>query len=97
MASKYRIGRMGKDSVTHAFCVKHNADGGITLSEVEDLSDAERRLVYAHFGAPRRVENGGLKDGALISYAHRVEPGELAHFEATVYALPEPFVPTAEG
>lgn len=80
-------------SIAHAFDLRRRDDGGLGISNVsEPPSDAERSLLYAHFGAPLVARGGGSVGETYVERSVKHVPGTPEHFLAAVHRLPPPYL-----
>jgi hypothetical protein len=93
MPSFWSIGRIDKKGkFVHAFDVKHVQGGGIKLFNVTRLSDAEKLIIFSHFGSPHKGMTGDeTKDGTMVEILNVTKPGTEEGFLRSVYSLPYPF------
>lgn len=89
----FHVAKLVKGDAEFAFDLRRREDGGLGISNVKIApSDAERTLIYTHFGSPARVRGGGEKNGRMIETIVTYQPGTPEHFLAAVHALPPPYV-----
>jgi hypothetical protein len=92
-AEVYQIGRMqAGGELEHAFNIRRTDEGGIKISKIERLTDAERRELFAHFGKSHMARTGGRDDqGGFWEGFAEVKPGTVEHFRKAVGNLPGRF------
>lgn len=83
----FKVGRRKGRALLPAFDIEQAAGGGIRLTNVSDLSDGERQLVYAHYGRPIRSKVVFKGEQHFRTF----QPGAAHHFEHASYVLPSPF------
>lgn len=89
--------KLGDGTYKYAFDLRRREDGGLGVSNVAiPLSDAERSMLFAHFGTQFATRSGGFsaERGFYETRETRV-PGTPEHFVAAVHRLPLPFTLTA--
>jgi len=91
----YHVAKKVNDgSYKHAFDLRRRDDGGLGISNVEiPLSDAERSMLFAHFGTQFSTRGGGFDSERGLHYETRETrtPGTPEHFVAAIHRLPLPF------
>ena len=93
---RWRIGRLGQTNsrVRFAFYLRRTEEGGLRISGMseEGITDTERQLLFAHFGAPKTVLTGGTdKDGTQWTGTTVSQPGTEEQFLDAMCMLPFPF------
>ncbi|MCH9835944.1 hypothetical protein K0U83_09790 [bacterium] len=97
MSEKFRVGKAPNVGVPkHAFDIRRTADGGIKISNITDLSDVDRKVLYRHFGSSVTARAGGTMmdsqgDPLQFTVLETEEPGSEKHFVMAVLDLPLPF------
>ena len=85
--------KLDDGSYQHAFDLRRRDDGGLGVSNVEiPLSNAERSMLFAHFGTQFATRAGGFTpERGFYETRETREPGTPEHFVAAVHRLPLPF------
>lgn len=84
----YRVGKVAPDgAVRPAFDVDRTEGGGIALSAIHNLTDADKMVILGHYGRP-------ITGRVLVKHMQHIrlfQPGTQAHFDQASFALPLPF------
>jgi len=89
MSETYQIGRKASgNELTHVFDIRRTDDGGIKLSKVVGLGDAERQMLLAHFGRPQTIRTGGRDGDEFWEGFKEAKPGTREHFLHAVNHIP---------
>jgi hypothetical protein len=89
----WKVAREDSGKHRHAFDVTRLDDGGIRITNVDALSDAERFRIMSHFGSKLSGRDGHEdKSGRMIETWTTLDPGTEEHFTRAIYQLPHPFI-----
>ena len=88
----YRVGKVAPDgAVEPAFTVDRTEGGGIALSAIHRLTDADKMVILGHYGRPITGRVLVTRKGVAMQHMRQFQPGTQAHFDQASYGLPSPF------
>lgn len=88
----FHVAKLEGSDATHVFDLRRREDGGLGISNIKEApTDAERSLIFAHFGTPMQTRSGYEKNGRMVETLVSLTPGTPEHFLAAVHRLPPPF------